>query len=884
MRTHLRDAQLDLLIASHRDGMPGAAEFSSREAISDYLLTDVQMSPCMTTSRIQFAYAAVQRYVAVAQRGRAHWITRTDDQEKFAREWISLRQYRLHEAQMRILVHTENWIDPALRPTKTPAFERLEQTMNSGPLTLQLAEQVIKAYAADLTEIARLEPVAIVTHEGNGYERPLAFRDSELYGTHVFARTRAHPQRLYYRRRLPSPDERWTPWELVDNLEGTHYLAVVVFGRLRLICADFSVARSVRPERCSNNEEPATDGFTPAGQGALTDYEVTLSWIDREYGRWSQVKRSERFPFSIKLDQPPNEHYVFERARPSHFGEIVKNNSWVTRVTVSIGLMGDGMNSGSQMHVFLKNLDNDKHNWFEVGILDGPQEANDRTPLWRQISPRSIPDNPRLDAMTQIRLEWVPSWQGTDVIKYTDDCNVVGLQLVFHFKDGLSHHVTITEGLMGRSIDTPYFLMVPLGAELNEQLPGMRFQGGGHNPDASNETPWPAFEAEFRPVNLDSISPQQSYFDMEWELVPQSVDLSRAITLQVTENTPESFDLTLFSVPHKEDGRIRSRFKVKDQGVPEEAVNVWGTDWVNGKEFCYSIQTDHAACARLRIHADDTIEEMVKPVTLSLGHHKGTKPVGQALLSVPKLERLSKDPFSNPVYGDERVLAKAPVAHSLTVQRTQILYSGANPKILDETHGSRAFARTFFLERVGRAPFPANASIDPSLVTEIDIFADHRIPPPKELDDAWNVSQGIQTTHAATHVAHNNQSSSWGDPAGALAPGNPLYFSAGAAPFFIRNIPLLPFGAPTQAGLTTAFMFQWISTSVWGMLAEAMRPGIWRFHTFWHPQAVGFRRVLEAHGLPRLVRVENQALLPGTDLGRERNRIHHFSAYHPTDL
>ncbi|MCO6432689.1 neuraminidase-like domain-containing protein [Nitrosomonas nitrosa] len=909
VRSHLRDAQLDLLIASHQDGAPGAAEFSSREAISDYLLTDVQMSPCMTTSRIQFAYAAVQRYVATAQGGRAHWITRTDDQEKFAREWASLRQYRLHEAQMRILVHTENWIDPALRPTKTPAFERLEQTMNSGPLTLQLAEQAIKAYAAELTEIARLEPVAIVTHGDDGYERPLAFRDSELYGTHVFARTRAHPQRLYYRRRLPSPDERWTPWERVDvDLEGTHYLAVVVFGRLRLICADFSVARSVRPERCSSNEESATDGFNPAGQGALIDYEVTLSWIDREYGRWSQVKRSERFPFSIDLGTaPPDEDYVYE-ALPDHFGVIVKGNSWITELTVQITLGNDGMDQGSKMRVFLRNDDGNRSNWFAVGSLDDQKNGG----ATYSISPSSIPETPRLDEMTRIRLEWHANWKE----EFSDDCDVGRIQVRFSFGDGLSHIAGVSKGRKGHSYDD-----VNWASWEDVPVDNMRFEGGGLTKAAEDaiaatawdltggstglafsilelagklrETPQLVFEAAFEPVNLDSIPPQQSYFDMEWELVPQSIDLSRAITLQVTENDPSSFsfDLTLFSVPHQERGRIRSRFKVKDQGVPEEAVKVWGTDWVNGKEFCYSIQTDDAVCARLRIHADDTIEKMMKPGTPSLGYHRGTKSVGQALLSTTDT---THEPA--PVCCDDQDVATAPVAYNLTVQRTQILSSWANPKILDETHSSQVFARTFFLERVGKASLPANAPADPPLVIRTDWFLDpSNFPWPGELFDVWNVPQGAQTMPAATHVVHNNEPSPWRDePTGALAPGNPLYFLAGAEPLFIRNIPLVPFGAPTRAGLTPAPVFD---TSDFGPVvgelifneiernwAEATRPGIWRFHTFWHPQAVGFRRVLEARGLARLVRVENQALLPGTDLDRERGRVHHFSAYRPTNL
>jgi hypothetical protein len=239
VREHLRDAQLDHLV--------GQGTFSSREAVADALLTDVQMSSCMTTTRIQFCCGAVQRYVEAGQAGRAPWPPPSEE-EGFARRWASLRQYRLHEAQMRILVHAENWIDPAIRPSKTPAFERLEQTMTSGPLTSHLAEQAVKEYAASLAEIARLETIAIVTHDRIDADRPLAFRDSELHGTHVFARTCAHPQRLYYRRRLPEPDGR--------RSEPTR--------RRSLGCRTTTSCRSTAPTRRDMVTTPPRSGSWPA--------------------------------------------------------------------------------------------------------------------------------------------------------------------------------------------------------------------------------------------------------------------------------------------------------------------------------------------------------------------------------------------------------------------------------------------------------------------------------------------------------------------------------------------------------------------------------------------------------------------------------------------
>src|SRR5690606_36524865 len=104
VREHLRDAQLDYLIGRAREsGEP----FGSREDLSDHLLTDVHMSPCMVTSRIQFSYAAVQKYVDLALSGRRPGPAPAKE-ERFAREWVRFRHYRLWEAEIRIRLTSEN--------------------------------------------------------------------------------------------------------------------------------------------------------------------------------------------------------------------------------------------------------------------------------------------------------------------------------------------------------------------------------------------------------------------------------------------------------------------------------------------------------------------------------------------------------------------------------------------------------------------------------------------------------------------------------------------------------------------------------------------------------------------------------------------------------
>src|SRR5207253_2921563 len=97
-----RDALVQFLLAYPQDNRPWA----TAKDLSDYLLTDVEMEPCATTSRIRFAIAAAQRLVTqtIAQ---SEQLQLTSDQ---ADEWQSISQYRLWEVRERILLYPENWL------------------------------------------------------------------------------------------------------------------------------------------------------------------------------------------------------------------------------------------------------------------------------------------------------------------------------------------------------------------------------------------------------------------------------------------------------------------------------------------------------------------------------------------------------------------------------------------------------------------------------------------------------------------------------------------------------------------------------------------------------------------------------------------------------
>ncbi len=292
VRERLRDALVAWLTAHPRPSRAlGTLEpFSTPEAISDFLFTDVQMSACMMSSRVQFGYAAVQKYIDTVRLGFLPG-PEVDDQQRFEREWEWRRFYRLWEANRRVFAYPENWLEPDLRPDKSQFFAEFEEELLSHPLDTHSAERAFASYLNKLVQVSRPEIIGIIhDDEMPDATSPIGFRNPDLQGTHVFARNRNEPRELYYRRRLPAPDHRWTPWERIDvELPGTHFVPLIAFRRLFLLAADFGLgqARGAEPTACSPNTQD-----DPRSRAHLA-----LSYIERSHGRWSRIRRAAPIEF-----------------------------------------------------------------------------------------------------------------------------------------------------------------------------------------------------------------------------------------------------------------------------------------------------------------------------------------------------------------------------------------------------------------------------------------------------------------------------------------------------------------------------------------------------------------------------------------------------------
>jgi len=251
IRKDLRDALLALLMA-HDDNLEDV------EDVYRLLLLDPAMQPCMMTSRLKLATGSVQLLMHRAMMNLEGGNIQADEDDQQQWEWR--KNYRVWEANTKILLYPENWIDPSLRLNPTPLFENSIALLAQDEVTEESSEAIIYDYLSGLDKIARLDIRAF-------------YRDEENEVLHVFGRTWVAPFEHYYRRR---EDGVWTHWEKIDiDIEADHIIPVIYHRRLWLFWPIFI--------------EKQTDD--KADYKDKVDYkEVKLAYTTYEFGKWRGKK------------------------------------------------------------------------------------------------------------------------------------------------------------------------------------------------------------------------------------------------------------------------------------------------------------------------------------------------------------------------------------------------------------------------------------------------------------------------------------------------------------------------------------------------------------------------------------------------------------------
>lgn len=286
LRRERRDALIDYLLPRMRE-----QGVSQRSQLFEYFLIDVDMNPCMMSSRIKQAISAVQTFF---QRCLMNLEPQVPPRLIDKQDWKWLKNYRVWEANRKVFLYPENWIEPELRDDKSPFFKELERTILQQEIKKENVESAFVDYLQKLDEVSRLD-VRAVWFERRGRNgirvlrrrnpnsrippRPRTHWEQGTY--HIFARTFNTPHVWFYRRL--ERGRIWTPWEKIDaDIEGDHLVPVMFQRRLHLFWTIFREKSKPSPKLASDRP-PFVLG---------KDWEISLAYSVYDRGRWTRKQMS----------------------------------------------------------------------------------------------------------------------------------------------------------------------------------------------------------------------------------------------------------------------------------------------------------------------------------------------------------------------------------------------------------------------------------------------------------------------------------------------------------------------------------------------------------------------------------------------------------------
>jgi hypothetical protein len=244
IRGFKRDGLVEYLIrSSNRD-------FASPNDLYAYFLVDTQLEGCARTSRIVAANASLQLYV---HRILMNLERSSEDDPNpiyippsaIPAEWEWRKHYRTWEANRKIFLYPENYLEPELRDDKTPLFEELESNLLQQKISETNVTDAFATYLTGYEEVANLEIVG-------------AFDDAnpETYTDilHLIGATNDDPPLHYYRTVTnlysresgagPNPRVTYSPWRKIQVQIPVKSVSPVVFkNKLYLFWVEISTMR-----------------------------------------------------------------------------------------------------------------------------------------------------------------------------------------------------------------------------------------------------------------------------------------------------------------------------------------------------------------------------------------------------------------------------------------------------------------------------------------------------------------------------------------------------------------------------------------------------------------------------------------------------------------
>ncbi|MBE3200237.1 MULTISPECIES: Tc toxin subunit A-related protein [Parafrankia] len=304
-------------ITVHAKQWPNPKRWADADGLLAWLLIDVEMGACQLTSRIKQAISAVQLFVqgcflnleqAFVQVSRES-LTDTHSSDNW-RQWKWMKSYRVWEANRKVFLYPENWLEPDLRDDRSPFYDDLVSELMQSDLTDDLAETAFVHYLEKVHEVSRLDITGIYYEVDD--DDPTGNLGPNINRLHVVGRTRTHPAVYFYRCHDLTTGE-WTPWKQIDvDINGDQVVPVVYNRQLHLFWLVINEKpQKVRKQPAATTSDKPTTTPDPANQ-----LELQLAWsLQTHDGGWT-AKRMSRQKIVHPWQRPHSAYNLKPRYKP----------------------------------------------------------------------------------------------------------------------------------------------------------------------------------------------------------------------------------------------------------------------------------------------------------------------------------------------------------------------------------------------------------------------------------------------------------------------------------------------------------------------------------------------------------------------------------------
>ncbi|MGB7208383.1 MAG: neuraminidase-like domain-containing protein [Pyrinomonadaceae bacterium] len=282
-----------------------SGKWENTNDIYAYYLLDVEMSSCQLTSRLVQGSGSVQLFVQRCFMGLEPDVVVNADGatgDSAWRWWKWMRKYRVWEANRKVFLWPENWIEPELKIDRSTFFKDLENELLQNEVDQYTVETAFQNYLEKLDGVAQLEIAGFYQED-----------DGDLAIIHVFGRTKGAEPHLYYYRTYDY--RQWSPWEKVDlDIQGDYLIPAVVNKRLFLFWPVFT---EVPDENANSTVSIPKMELNKSGQTTQADktkkrLRMQMAVSDYRQGKWSPKKISKDFKESGQYEiEIVKKHYKF---------------------------------------------------------------------------------------------------------------------------------------------------------------------------------------------------------------------------------------------------------------------------------------------------------------------------------------------------------------------------------------------------------------------------------------------------------------------------------------------------------------------------------------------------------------------------------------------